>query len=718
MGVVLCGLLALYFISCSGEDEPNEEPSPLTINLPPEVPYSSPELPIPINVPVSIRGDQTPDSVVVDFRKANEQHPYASTTHIPASGDEDFVVEQEFADTTQDVAVRATSYFREGPSPLDCTYVRARPFTVDITSTPDSGLVPLIVGHRIQFQPRPFFRTVHLYPEGLQGPVTTFEVPNSNQPYDSVVQRTYTRTGTFNPAVRVDFHTSNRPVQDSDTVRVYAFGHLLASMDPTNGPALLESILNLQTDGALANQARVRWGDGQDTLLNLLAGFHHQNIIHIYGLGDFLATVGFFLDGDSVRGAQIPVSTYNEPPMLLIPLPDMIGVEGDSTSFPLIPLMAYTADRYTQSNDSLLYTLQSQTGPAIARIDQDRVLRITDLVPQQNGAGSVVVRMADPQGLFTDVIVNTYTQNRPTMHVFLTDYNGNPINEGIALYNGTQTPFTGSAFISGVPGNTIISAWKAGPGSFQGTKRLVLGESDVDVTIPVIPYSALEGICTPEEFLDLMNESRNMPARGPPPEYELFSAISRMDLDSAYLGFQNGGVTIWIEKQPLPYGVPSDTLSDAEQDLLESYLVDRLYPYLPPNARPQIHKASWTDPTYEETFVGPTVDNIVTVFKQSNQNPGVITYDDNGDGIIDRGIVYINQNLGPRALLQEVLTAILAPGNVIDSMPYRTILQSVHTSPPYIQPVDSLWIDLALKIPLRGPGTQYAPRFEDWFTIP
>lgn len=287
VGVVLCGLLALYFISCSGEDEPNEEPSPLTINLPPKVPYSSPELPIPINVPVSIRGGQTPDSVVVEFRKSNEQHSYAAVTHIPASGNEDFVVEQEFADTTQDVAVRAMAYFSERPSPLDCTYVRARPFTVDITSTPDSGVAPLDVGHRIQFQPRPFFRTVHFFPKGLQSPGITFEVPNSDQPFDSVIQGTYL-TGTFNPTVRVDFHTSNRPVQDSDTVRAYAFGNLLTSMDPTNGPALLESILNLQTDGALANQARVRWGDGQDTLLNLLAGFHHQNIPHIYGLGEFL----------------------------------------------------------------------------------------------------------------------------------------------------------------------------------------------------------------------------------------------------------------------------------------------------------------------------------------------------------------------------------------------------------------------------------------------
>lgn len=410
------------------------------------------------------------------------------------------------------------------------------------------------------------------------------------------------------------------------------------------------------------------------------------------------------------------MSTYNEPPFLLIPLPDMVGVEGDSTSFPLIPLQAFSADRYTQSNDSLLYTIQSQTGPAIARIDQDRVLRITDLVPQQNGAGSVVVRMADPQGLFTDVIVNTYTQNRPTMHVFLTDYNGNPIDEGIVLYNGTQTPFTGSAFISGVPGNTIISAWKAGPGSFQGTKRLVLGESDVDVTIPVIPYSALDGICTPEEFRNLHMEARRMAVF--PPGEEPYAIVSRMDLDSAYLGFQNGGVTIWIEKQPLSDGVPSDTLSDAEQDLLESYLVERLYPYLPPNARPQIHKATWADPTYEARYFGPTVNGIVTIFKRSNRNSGAARYEDNGDGILDRGIVMLNQLLHPSELLEEVLTTILAPGNVYWSMPYETILQSWLSSPPYIQPVDSLWIDLALKIPLREPGTQYAPRFDDWFTIP
>ncbi len=237
------------------------------------------------------------------------------------------------------------------------------------------------------------------------------------------------------------------------------------------------------------------------------------------------------------------------------------------------------------------------------------------------------------------------------------------------------------------------------------------------MTIPVIPYSALDGICTPQEFLDLMNESRNMPIFGPPPEYEQLAVVSRMDLDSAYLGFQNGGVTIWIEKQPLPDGVPSDTLSDAEQDLLESYLVERLYPYLPPNARPQIHKASWTDPTYVELFVGPTVNNIVTIFKRSNQNESALCYDNDSDGILDAGIVIVNQLLSPGPLLQEVVTTLLAPGDVTQSLPYRTILNGLHDSPPYIQPVDSLWIDLALKIPLRGPGTQYAPRFEDWFTI-
>lgn len=219
VGVVLCGLLALYFISCSGEDERSEEPPSVSINLPSEVPYSSPDTPIPINVPVRIRGGQTPDSVVVDFRKANEQHPYASTTHIPASGDEDFVIEQEFADTTQDVAVRATAYFREGPSPLDCTNVRPQPFTVDITSTPDSGVAPLDVWHRIRFQPRPFFRTVHFYPNSPQAPGITFEVPNFDQPFDSTFYRPYSYSGVINPTVG---STSTRATAPSRTATLCA----------------------------------------------------------------------------------------------------------------------------------------------------------------------------------------------------------------------------------------------------------------------------------------------------------------------------------------------------------------------------------------------------------------------------------------------------------------------------------------------------------------
>lgn len=708
----IIGLCVLLFaLSCGKEPTKPIEHQPV-IDLPSEVPRSTSDVEVPINVPVLLQGNSA-DSVHVSFRKASEETPYSQTMLYPA-GQDSLTLEHLFSDTTQPVEIRAELY-EQGRVGHDISLeTRPRPFTVDITSSPDSGLVPLTVGTRIQFQPRPFFRTVRFYPEGLQGPVTTFQVPNSNQPYDSVVQRTYTRAGTFNPTVRIDFHTSNRPIEDRDTVRVLEFGQLLASMNPTNGPAYLETLLNLRTDGQLANQARVRWGDGQDTLIALSNGFQQRNIPHTYGLGEFLATVGFFLGPDSVGGAQIPVSSYNEPPYLLIPLPDMTGVEGDSTSFPQIPLMAYTWDRFTQNNDSLLYTIQSQTGPAVARIDENNTLRITQMNPG-DGPGGIVVRITDPQGLYSDNNVNTNTQNRPTMHVFLTDYNGNPLSEGIALYNGTQTPFSGSAFVSGVPGNAIISAWQTGPQSFQGTRRLILGENDVDVTIPVINYSALEGICTPEEYLQLMNEARNVPRLGPPPEYELLSIIPKMRLDSAALGFQNGGVTIWIEKHPIPVeGLPQDSITDAEQDYIEQILLERHHPKFPSISRAQIYKARADDPTYFEYGVGPTTNNIITIHKATGQSPGFAVYDDNGDGIIDRASVALTAETllnNPYAILQEVLGSELAPGRLTNpAWNGRSMLHDIHGPPtPYLTIADSLIIDMALKIP-------YSARFDDWFT--
>ncbi|MFH1009957.1 MAG: hypothetical protein V1784_01820 [bacterium] len=504
----------------------------------------------------------------------------------------------------------------------------------------------------------------------------------------------FSQIGTY--LITATAHTADTAVTANASV---VLQDVLASLWPAEGPAPLTVTLSLASNLALVERAYVDWEDGSDTL----AYSPFSSYAHTYALGEFTIRVAFLHGTDTIRVVNLSVNSYNTPPQLIGPLPGLSGAEDSLASFASIALEPFFADSLTPAAE-LSYSIMAQHGPAVAVIDSLHVLRIGSLQADGNGAGEITVLVEDPQGLSVQAVVHTHTEPLPDVTIWLQDYNGNPLAEGMIVlvtnnYNGVQIPYAQLLVLQLTPGRRLIGGFSTSNGqaaSYQRTVRPDFTVNDTTLHIPVVPYSILEGICTPEEFYDLTGEARMVPIRLPGEEFH--TGFGKMRLDSAYLGFQNGGITIYIEKQPSPGYPISDSLSNAEQDIIESVILNIHHPYFPPNARAQIYKARWEDPTYFEYGVGPTVQNIITVFMQRGMNPGAATYDDNLDGTLERGVVFVNHLLMPVAILQELLSCELAPGEVTQSMPHRTVLQSIYPALS-IQPVDSLLIDTGLKIP-------------------
>jgi hypothetical protein len=123
--------------------------------------------------------------------------------------------------------------------------------------------------------------------------------------------------------------------------------------------------------------------------------------------------------------------------------------------------------------------------------------------------------------------------------------------------------------------------------------------------------------------------------------------------------------TFWItRKDTAGFG----EYTTQEQDEIEAWIRNDIFKYLPDSLQPNIYKAALNEGMPVETGTLVPAKNIMLIMKRKLGQPGAIgVYNDNLDGILNGANISFTTPLSKSAVLQEALTALVAPSDLQDN---------------------------------------------------
>lgn len=178
----------------------------------------------------------------------------------------------------------------------------------------------------------------------------------------------------------------------------------------------------------------------------------------------------------------------------------------------------------------------------------------------------------------------------------------------------------------------------------------------------------------------------------------------KIDFDNA----QNpdSGFVYWISKTNPENG---DEFTVDEQTEIARVLREEVLASIPENKRPSIYIANANDeiPAGNEHNYKPDKYGYCIIYPNRNENPGIGTFDDDKNGILEKATIFLPNSTFQKGIVQEGLSWLIAPnqvGNIYGGViPWdKTIL---HTATPLKekQPADYLLEAIALNYKVLTP---------------
>jgi hypothetical protein len=343
-------------------------------------------------------------------------------------------------------------------------------------------------------------------------------------------------------------------------------------------------------------------------------------------------------------------------------------IEGfEDSTLTSVRLATHFWDLQTAASD-LEYEIVSQSGPATAAVEGDS-LKFA-LHAREFGDGTVELRVTDADGgsLLTHQDY-TVRETVPLMLHVIDLETGNDIREGFITANQRRYSFTVDrpllhVLILPSDSSEVSGFWAVNcetVGSFERT-LYVPGRQESSVSIPVVCFDSLnEAGVSAAQFQDMCYEARGIMLEA---DWGWYLALGGIDFSKAAAGFENGGYTIYIEKQSLTLGEPQDSLSDAEQEQIENTIRGEILANIPMILQPQIRRAALNEPTYNQGIAGPTHEGLILVAKRGAALRDS-AYNDYRNGQITRAIATVDAEFSPRSIIQGVLRALVAPGGKV-----------------------------------------------------
>jgi len=227
-------------------------------------------------------------------------------------------------------------------------------------------------------------------------------------------------------------------------------------------------------------------------------------------------------------------------------------------------------------------------------------------------------------------------------------------------------------------------------------KRTTEGNQDLEgLIVKVTPILDASTGVSEETFYNFAWEANFSPASSSPVE-----GLKKIDFDNA----QNPDSTwtYWISKINPENG---DEFTVTEQEEIADKIRTEVLASIPENKRPSIYIATADDeiPKAPESIWKPNKYGYCIIYPDRNENPGIGTFDENKDGIIENATIFLPNSTFQKGIVQECLSWLIAPNQVGGGLltdpqviPWEKSVLHTYTNQNTKQPADYLLEAIAL----------------------
>ena len=381
-------------------------------------------------------------------------------------------------------------------------------------------------------------------------------------------------------------------------------------------------------------------------------------------------------------------------PPVLGELSDITINEDGMTAGDIVQSLAGLIDDPDSPYDSLdVDVYSSNSGLANFSVDDSLNVILDSLQLDGYGNTDVTVRVTDETGSFDEQSfsfnVNEMDDLRGTLYNIMTQQGMQGRVEVDGAVYGTDS--LGYFNIQVDPG---ASHSLRGQGftndiktTYLRTRAATTGNQDLDNIMvkltPLLPDSA--GV-SELEFYNFAEEANFQESYFP-------AGLSKIDFNNAQ--HPDSGFVYWIAKIS-PFN--GNEFTDEEQLSVYDFIMNNVLADVPDDMKPDIHLADTTDTIpYPLTppFI-PTEYGMAIVIPRRITNPGIVTYDENNDGILENANITLNDGNEQTQVVQESLSWLIAPYEVQNSLPPDKTVLHRQTGVNTMQPADNLLLAIAL----------------------
>ena len=310
------------------------------------------------------------------------------------------------------------------------------------------------------------------------------------------------------------------------------------------------------------------------------------------------------------------------------------------------------------------------------------------------GISDITVKISDPQGNFIEKSFSYTLNPMDDLKGYLKNISTGQKEPGVIEVDGVlvETDSEGNFDVQMTPiTEHILKAQGYNLDSKTTTirERTTEGNQDLEGLIvnisPILPTST--GV-SENTFYDFANEANFSTASSSPVE-----GLKKIDFDNAQ--HPDSGFVYWISKTNPENG---DEFTVAEQEEIARVLEEEVLASIPTNMRPSIYIATTDDeiPAGDIHNYKPDIYGYCIIYQDRNENAGIVTFDDDKNGIIEKATIFLPNSTFQKGIVQEGISWPYAPNQVDSSIPPNKTVLHTNTGLTTKQPADYLLESIAL----------------------